>query len=269
MSEDATGEETQAIGLTRRYTRLPAVEAEIVALPAVTDPGFCAVAKAAKAPETVIHALRCLRREGEQQGANELATLLVERAAKLIAAEAVGQFPISPADRADVIQAASIQLWCEVMDTGPSQEFWEVHFHRMVILACSDAASTIRKQRERERPFVRGENDEGEPFDEEADVPDDETMDTELFLPEALDQLEGDVRRAVYLRSLGYKERSKIPNEPTIATILGVSDRTVRTHLMKARTILRPWRAGARISTASPGHDLSRKYAEKKGVQNG
>lgn len=266
MNEDVIGEGSQPTGLRRRYTRLPAVEAEIAALPSVSDSGFRAMAKAAKAPETVVHALRLLRRADDEHGADELAALLVEWAAKLIATEAVGQFPSSPADRADVMQAASTQLWCEVLDTAPRQEFWEVHFHRMVVLTCSDAARTIRKQRERERPFTRGENDEGEFFDEEANVPDDEAMDTELFVPEALEQLEGDVRRAVYLRSLGYKQHSKNSNEPTIASILGVSDRTVRTDLTKAKAILRPWRARAEATTAVVRDHRRHVSSEKKGV---
>jgi DNA-directed RNA polymerase specialized sigma24 family protein len=243
MDGNGPAGESPAIGLTRDYKRLPAVEAEIAALAEVADTGLRAAAAAAKAPETLVHAIRRLKRAGDERGARELAGLLVERAQALVARAAAGQFPSSPDDRADVVQMASVQLWQEVLDTSPGQEFWEVHFHRMVVLACSDAADAIRKQRERERQFDRGEDDEGEPFDEEANVPDPEPMDTDLFVPEALGRLEGDVRRAAYLRTLGYKERSKNPNEPTIAKLLGVSDRTVRTYLGQAKEILGPWRA--------------------------
>jgi DNA-directed RNA polymerase specialized sigma24 family protein len=124
----------------------------------------------------------------------------------------------------------------------------------MVRLACSDAADDIRRQRAHERPFVRGEDDEGEAWDEEAGLADPVEMDTGLLVPEALAQLRGDVRRAVYLKLQGFQEKSTDPAEPTISSLLGVSDRTVRTYLRKGEAVLRQWLASGRPAGLGAHH---------------
>jgi DNA-directed RNA polymerase specialized sigma24 family protein len=68
-------------------------------------------------------------------------------------------------------------------------------------------------------------------------------MDTGFFLPEALAQLDGDVRRALYLKLQGFKEGSKDTGEITISRLLGVSDRTVRTYLRTGEQRIREWMA--------------------------
>jgi hypothetical protein len=202
--------------------------------------------EAVQAPETLVHAIRQLRRAGDEEGARDVAELLIERAQDLFA-RAAAQFPLSSDDRAELVQTASLQLWREVFDTSPREEFWEVHFYHMVTCACSDAADGIWERLDKEFQFRRGEDDEGEPFDEEGNLADTALKDTDLlvaeklFVAELLGQLEGNVRRAAYLRMLGYKEHSKNPDELTIAKSLGVSDRTVRTYLRKAEDVLRAW----------------------------
>lgn len=241
MAYEERAESGSGIGLTRDYRRLPAVESEIAALPEVTDPAFWTAVRSAAALETLVHALRRLKRSGDEAGVQQIAGLLIDRVKSLLARAAAAQIVVSVADREDIEQIAAGQMWRELLETGPSQEFWEVNFHHIIFLACFDAANAIRSQREHEQQFERGDDEEGEPFDEEAEVADPDSAELNLVEVEALAQLDGDVRRAVYLRMHGFPERSRDPNKVTIAKILGVSDRTVRSHLAKARPVLRAW----------------------------
>jgi DNA-directed RNA polymerase specialized sigma24 family protein len=111
----------------------------------------------------------------------------------------------------------------------------------MVRLACADAADRLRRQRQHERPFKRGLSDEGDPWNEEETLADPLAVEPALLVPEALAQLDGNVRRALFLKVQGFKERSNDGNEPTISSLLGVSDRTVRNYLRAAEATLRPW----------------------------
>lgn len=232
------------VGLTRAYRRLPAVEAEIAALPAPGEPGYRAAAERAQALETLVHAIRQLLRAGKPDTARALAETLAERAAPLFARSAGQQLSRrQAADIEDVAQGALERFWGAVFDLSPRQEFWEVHFREMVVRACAREAGAYRARLGKERQFARGVNAAGEAWDEEANLADPEPLDADLLVPEALDQLDGDVRRAVYLKARGFKAASKDAREMTIARALGVSDRTVRTYLREGEATLRAWLA--------------------------
>ena len=231
---------TAGYGLSRNYRRRADVEAEIVGLPPADHAGLTAALRAARAPETLVHGIRRLNRAGRTAEAQAMADLLVERVAPLVARIAYAQ-AVPAGDREDLAQMALTQMWQEVYDSAPQHEFWEVHFAHMVRLSCGEAAERLRRQRRHERPFKRAVSDEGDAWSEEDSLADPQALEPVLLLPEALAQLEGNVRRALYLKSLGYKERSKDAGEPTISSLLGVSDRTVRNYLRAAEAILRPW----------------------------
>jgi len=226
-------------GLTRSYRRRPDVEAEIVALPA--DPSSLLRAlRNAKAYETLVHGIRRLCADGRNHDAEVVADRLIDRATPLIARVAKS-ISVSADEREDVIQEATIRMWKEVGDASPQHEFWEVHFERMVRLACKDAADPLYRARKHERPFMRGTSTEGDTWDEEETLADPQALEPALLVPEALAQLGGNERRAMYLKTLGYKERSKDSAEPTISSILRVSDRTVRNYLRAGEAALRDW----------------------------
>jgi DNA-directed RNA polymerase specialized sigma24 family protein len=227
-------------GLRRNYRRRADVEAEIVALPPADHAGLLGALRRAVALETLVHGIRRLLAAGRHADAEVVANLLIERAAPLITRIAYSQV-VAAGDRDDLTQNALMQMWQEVCDRAPQHEFWEVHFAHMARVACLDAADRLRRQRQHERPFKRGLSDEGDPWSEEDTLPDLAAPEPALLVPEALAQLDGNVRRALYLKTLGFKERSKDTNEPTISSILGVSDRTVRNYLRAAEEILRPW----------------------------
>ena len=114
-------------------------------------------------------------------------------------------------------------------------------FKGAVARACSNAADKIRTAHRLEQPFDRREGEEGELRDSEAEEPDPEEMDTTLYVREALAQLDIDRRRVIQLRMERFKVRSNDPQEPTISSLLGVSDRTVRTWLREAKATLREY----------------------------
>jgi len=231
---------TGGLGLSRSYRRRAEVESEIRGLPPAGDPGLLPALAAAQALETLVHGIRRLQTAGRLLDAERVAQWLVERASPLVSRIAGSQ--VVPADdRDDLAQTALIQMWQEVYNTAPQHEFWEVHFSHMLRMACADAAERLRRQRAHERPFKRGTTEAGDAWSEEDNLADPLAVEPALLVPEALAQLDGNVRRAVYLKTLGYKERSKDSGEPTISSLLGVSDRTVRNYLRAAEETLRPW----------------------------
>ena len=238
--------EPRGVGLTRAYRRLPAVEAEIAASPAPSVSGFRAKAEGMKAPETLVHAVRQLLRAGNTNEARVLAEVLAERAAPIFTRAAGNRlFTGQSADIDDVAQGGLERFWRAIHDLSPQQEFWEVNFQAMVIRACKDAAQAYRARYQNERQFARGSDDDGQAWDEESNLADPQPLDDTLLVPEALDQLEGNVRRAIYLDSQGFKAASKNPDEITISRLLGVSGRTVRTYLREGEATLRAWLANS------------------------
>lgn len=227
-----------------RYERPPEVETEIALLPAGTGSDFCTAVAGAEALETIVHGIRRLVRAGVADDAGVLTDVLIDRAAPILERIARRHFRDSPEDQKDARQEAAEQIIREIADTSPKEEFWEVNFISMVSRACSDAADRIRRQRERERPFRRIEEID---WDEERNYPDTtftgdefDPFHRDLIISEALTVLDGNVRRAAYLRLHGMKEESKT-DEPTIARVLGVSGRMVRTYLKQAEDRLTEW----------------------------
>lgn len=231
-------------GLTRAYRRLPEVEDEIAALPSPSAHNFGARATAAQAPEVLVHGVRQLLRNGNDAEARALAEVLAERAGPMFTRAARKRlFSRQSADIDDVAQGGLERFWQAIYDLTPRQEFWEVNFQGMVVRACESTAKAHRARYQTERQFARGVDANGQAWDEQSNLADPQPIDDKLLTSEALDQLEGNVRRAIYLKSLGFKAASKDPSEVAISKLLGVSDRMVRTYLREGETILRAWLA--------------------------
>lgn len=231
-------------GLTRDYTRLPDVEAEIASLPPVDDEAFQQAVEHAKAVETVVHAIRRRLRAGDAVGAKALGPLLVAKCAHTIVRAAWARLPESANNRRDLEQDLLERVLRKVYDTSPAAEFWEVFFHSAVIRAAYSLVKPMLLPEgvHLESIDVSEHEDDRHTVDEPRaadDVAGD--ADREMVMEEALQQLEGDIRLTVFLKLKGLKESSNDPSQPTIAGILNVTDRTVRNHLKKAKAILGPW----------------------------
>ncbi len=228
-------------GLTRGYVRRPHVEAEIVALPDVAAPDFMQVAARAEAIETLVHAIRRLVRAGNAVGVKELGTVLAGRVQRLVADTAMARFPGRPDDRHELSAALTERLWREVIDPSPRTEFWEVHFRSALIRASFTLAKRQTPPEGVQHLSIGRDEDDQRgrgTVDEPAGA---EDWDPELLLAEALSQLEGKVRMAAFLKLKDLKEQSNDPQEATIASVMGVSDRMVRNYLAAARATLEPW----------------------------
>ncbi len=233
-------------GLARAYHRRPDVEAEIRALPSPADPvGFAAAATAAATPETLVYAIRQLLRQGATCYTERLFEQLILKATPIFTNYAQRCFPSSVEDRAEVIQRASIQMWKEVFDLRPTQEFWEVFFNRMVQFTCFAAADPMRRAQSHERPFRTGYMANGDRWSEEDLVPaPPPPVDLDRMLVLQLSaRLPDRVQQVVLLRLQGLPQVSQDPTVPTISQILGISDRTVRTYLRQGEHQIREWLA--------------------------
>ena len=194
-----------------------------------------------------MHAIRRLLRAGDAVNAKALGAELVTRVDGLLARTALAQFPNQADDRQELLSALAERLWREVTDTTPRTEFWEVHLHECLIRAARTLAERMRPpEGVRHVSVGRGEDDERgqDAVDEPAAAGED--WDAGLLLAEVFGHLEGRVRLAAYLKYKGLKEKSTDPQEATIASVLGVSDRMVRNYLTAARTALEPWRRAGR-----------------------
>jgi hypothetical protein len=243
-----------ALGLARAYRRRPAVEAEIRALPAATDlPALAAAAARAKAPETVVYAIRQLLRSGDTAAANRLFARLIAMAAPVFADTARRYFPRTADDRAELIQRASVHMWQEVFDVRPAQEFWEVFFSRVVRLICVEAAVAIKRPQAHERSFAVGVTPEGDLWREEETwpAPIAEVDGDRILVDHLVERLSGPVQQAVRLRLQGLPETSHDPTVLTISQLMGVSDRTVLTYLRAGEQQIREWLARPSRCTGS------------------
>lgn len=225
-------------------TPRPAVQAEIDVLPPVHAPEFVAVAQRLQERESLVWAIRAMIRHGDAAGTETLQQVLIDQSQPLIHRIARSQSLPSPQDWEDVVQEATVRMWREVRNTSRSEEFWEINFTHMIITACRDAAAALRRKRRLDRPFHQTENADGDVWDEATTIADPEAMDVDLFVPEALGQLDGPIRLTMSMLVLGFKEHSQNPEEMTISRALNVSDRTVRTYRRKGAAIIRAWYGG-------------------------
>ena len=221
----------------RGYTRRPEVEAEIRALPAVANAGFAEAALAGRFEETLVFAMRALVRSGNRAATEPLLERLLECAERRVA-EHLNRLLRSWEDREDAARTVAARLWEEVFDLSPQKSFWDINFTWKLKKCCIDAVQPHYRQRANERQFKRSETSDDRYPDEAASLPDPVEIDADLYVPEWLMQLEGVVRQAAVLKYHGYQEKSNDPTEDTISSLLGVTDRSVRNYLKKAREIL-------------------------------
>jgi len=123
-----------------------------------------------------------------------------------------------------------------VLSTSPQNEFWECRFW-----TCFD-----RRVRSLLRDFSHrrvGDTSWDNAAEQLPDVRQAAVDWTDNIAARALlDRLPEPMRTAFYLKHYaGYKEESAVP-EPTIASTLGVSGRSVRNYLRKAEQLLAEWR---------------------------
>ena len=235
-----------------RYTREPAVEAQIRRLLGVPRARLSSVALAsggeAAREETLVHIIRRCQAIGDQDNVAALLRGLVGRInAKVARTIAVWRLS-SPSSLADeVTDAIIMDFYDQVLTSDESTLFWEIRFWVCLERRLLNIVRSFRRECDR---FFEIEDDQ----DEDDTIEDrqavtlawDHEPEMQVLISEALAQLPEDWRTAFLLKHWGgYAVELDGANEnETIAAIMGISGRTVRKYLSRAEKRLAAWRIG-------------------------
>lgn len=201
--------------------------------------------------ETIVYFIRdcCLR--GDADTAWQLAETLMDRVLLHIQRR-LAHWRLSPEDAEDCARDLFSDMAEALFDTDVAQEFWEVRFW-----VCLDRKlyNLIEKRQRTEDAEIR-------PSDQTADEGDDRDSDrllSQLVDPSArpeemaefaearrlLTDTEWDAIYLVYY--LGLPEESEDPDRETAARTMGVTGRSIRNYLKRAKTKLMEWHNGPRL----------------------
>lgn len=211
------------------YDRPPEIEAELAALPPPAAPDYRDSMWSASL-ETVVIA----RRSAAGALQRQIDTILAELAMPLIRG-AAARHGASPGSESEEVEGAAMLLFWEAMQ---HESFFEVRFNRALMFLARHAGKQVRggMQRARERSALRFDATEQDALDggggpvDIADSVDvyaqvDARMEVEVGLA-AIDRRQAE---ALILHDLmGYPVYSRYPGIPTVASLLGCSERTAR-----------------------------------------
>jgi RNA polymerase sigma factor (sigma-70 family) len=231
--------------LTRNYTREAAVVQELGALGRLSGPELWRRLKVAdrEAPdytrlESAVYCLRdalCRRDEDE---AWRIAEILMERIKRTVTRRLAVWRSLSPDQRAEVEEELAVSLYTEWMSLDGRHEFWEVRFGVCLARAISDHIDRVQRVRQNEMTLSATEDGEGGASDPWERFADESPMDAETsaIVMAALGALPVEQRTAFYLYH--YADWT----EERIARHMGVTSRSVRNYLSRAKHRLAEWR---------------------------
>ncbi|HEY3332945.1 MAG TPA: sigma-70 family RNA polymerase sigma factor [Capsulimonadaceae bacterium] len=233
------------------YAAEPRVAAEIARLSGLPSRRLLAALGASDEnvqEETLVHFLRACHAAGDSAASGEIARIITGRIAGSLARLARAWRLSAPRDlMEDVIDEVLTDVYEQLFDSSPKFAFWEVRFW----VCFNRRAINVMRRRRGELDQVAAD----EEFDEDSEelhmesvepsrLRFDEPMGRAL-LADALGHLPQEVRTAFMLKHWsGYVEESSDSGETSIATLMGVSGRTVRNYLTRATRDLAAWREG-------------------------
>jgi RNA polymerase sigma factor (sigma-70 family) len=233
------------------------VATEVAALPSVEDPGFVTQALAARYPETAAHAIRQLLRRRAPEPARQVGEHLTRLVSPRLAGIARSHFPYQPEQREELTQELAVQLWQELTDLRPSQEFITYNFPCVINRIGASLAVRLRRPVQHERQFARGGQGDTVWSEEDTLVAPEPPPEADMAAQEILAALEPRERTVAYLLAQGVPVTSRDPAEVTVAGVLGVTDRSVRNYRQNAARQLRAaglappsWLQEARVRAA-------------------
>jgi len=193
--------------------------------------------------EAVVSITRAFMRSGRQDLVRRLLQVLCRRVAGRTERHLDVWGVQSKEAREDITQDILRMLLESVLILEPNQEFWESRFWTCFDRRTRSLLRNIMHARDElslhETAKLLPQAMHATPISIELQV------ETEL----ALEALPEPIRTAFYLRYYaGYKEGSAKSDEVTIASILGVTGRTVRNYLQQAEKILVDWRENHALS---------------------
>lgn len=190
--------------------------------------------------ETLVYFVREYDRHGQKQVAWDLLESLVSRLSGHIGRE-LAKWRLPQSEQEECAEALIAQLYERVFSHDPSEEFWEVRFWVCLDRRLHALAEKLQRVRDRE---IRPADDIGSESDKNACGAEgvfaglaDPTASPETLVlrKELLARLSGLERDAVFLKYIEkMPEESGDADRVTIATVLGVTGRTVRNYLRRA-----------------------------------
>lgn len=243
--------------LTRRrqsgevYLRPPEVQRVLEATAGMT---FTALVRRARATDTsagdylpsecLVYCVREAHRAGQRQVMNSLMEALLRRSVGTVA-RLLHSLP--GGDPAQAAQDVISTLTRRIVDlSGDDGDFYQVRY----MLGLQSLVTTVYGQYRRRANQSLAHRRIGNPDPQEnerqrdVDVPDDHALDPAELAAcrEALGHLPEPLRELFVLRAYGWPIESNDPSVPSLDAYFGVSARTIRNRLDRARSILEPWR---------------------------
>ncbi len=198
--------------------------------------------------ETLVYFIRECALRGEPDTAWHLIETLVERVSAHVQRR-LARWRLTPDDAEDCTRDLFASLCEALFDTSTTAEFWEVRFW-----VCLDRRlwNLIEKRQHAADTELNPGDQESDPDNEKdadrliAQLVDSGPKPEELAeWSEAREILNDNEWMAVYLvYHLGIPEESEDPNRQTAAKIMGVTGRSVRNYLKRAKTKLMEWYRG-------------------------
>ncbi len=187
--------------------------------------------------ETLVYLVRSMCRSGRREDAWQIAEILIQRISRGVMQSLARIYGISRDQVEELKNDLLGELYEDWLSLEPADEFWEVRFGICLNRKLIDAKK--RHQRIQEHEVVlTGASDAESSLDPLEQMPDLSATDPESasLVRAALDSLPEPLRSAFFLAEHeGWTEES-------IAVHLGVTSRTVRNYLARARKHLEPWR---------------------------
>lgn len=232
--------------LSRGYTRETTVLADIADLEQLSPDAFWRRAamrdyQQAGCPklETLVYLVRSRTRSGRVEDAWRIIDVLTRRVTPTIQNRLARIYGISRDQVEELYEEVIAELYAAWLSDAPSDEFWEVRFGVCLDRKVIDAIKRHRRIREHEIALATV-SDDGSPMDPLEQMADLASLDpeTSATVKAALDSLPEPLRTAFYMTEVaGFTEEAT-------ARHLGVTSRTIRNYLARARKHLAPWREG-------------------------
>ncbi|MDX1931302.1 MAG: hypothetical protein SFU56_01730 [Capsulimonadales bacterium] len=199
--------------------------------------------------ETLVYFAREFAAHGDENTAWQIIEVLVERTAAHIQRK-LARWRLTSEDADDCVRDLFAAVCDALFDRTPSAEFWEVRFW-----VCLDRRLwNLIEKRQAVADTEMNPGDQAEDGEEERDsdrlfgrIADTGATPQALAeYEEALRLLNHNERTALYLIYVeGLPEESEDPNRPSVARALGVTGRSVRNYLRRAKDKLMAWERGA------------------------
>lgn len=193
--------------------------------------------------ECLVHLFRDALRRGDDAMRDTLARVLLQRCEAILE----HKLPDSRFANAAYLRDEVLGTFAELLasdgcgDNPDELDYFECKFNSAFCCLRIDLLRSEGKQQKRFRQFRQplSTSKEREDGDEVEEGPCCRaTQGDGLEREDVLNALPPEVRKAVLLREMGYDEESENPDKRTIATICGVTGRTIRNRLRQARDIL-------------------------------